>query len=115
MDAGAGEPNRVQAQVFIQAPADMGQAAQALRTLADELEQFAAGGGGGGHGAGRGARVAQPLGHHWPQPLVLPVEPEVIAAELGCDVPRGFVCPITQEVMRQPAPVPYTPRTRTTN
>ncbi|KAF6258170.1 hypothetical protein COO60DRAFT_1143533 [Scenedesmus sp. NREL 46B-D3] len=107
-DGGAGE-QRVQAQVFIQAPADMGQAAEALRSLADELEQLgvhppvdgwgtAALGGAGGR-----RRVRQLLGQHWPAPLVLPFESEQLQAELGLEVPRGFVCPITQDIMRLPA------------
>lgn len=92
-----GAENRVQAQVFIQAPADMGQAAEALRSLADELEQL------GMHPlglvAGRGgqrARGVQVLGQHWPAPLNLPFEAEDVQSELGVEVPRGFICPITQ-------------------
>lgn len=96
---------RVQAQVFIQAPADMGQAAEALRTLADELEQLGVHppvGGWGGGGVQR-RRVRQLMGQHWPVPLALPFDAETLQAELGQEVPRGFVCPITQDIMVLPA------------
>jgi hypothetical protein len=102
---GVREDQRVQAQVFIQAPADMGQAAEALRTLADELEQLGVNAplGGTSGGAVARRRVRQLLGQHWPAPLVLPFEAEQLQAELGLEVPRGFVCPITQDIMRLPA------------
>jgi hypothetical protein len=106
------DDQRVQAQVFIQAPADMGQAAEALRTLADELEQlgvhpplggWGVGAIGGGDGVGRSRRMRQLMGQHWPAPLVLPFDAEQLQSELGLEVPRGFVCPITQDIMRLPA------------
>uniref|UniRef100_A0A383VX39 U-box domain-containing protein n=1 Tax=Tetradesmus obliquus TaxID=3088 RepID=A0A383VX39_TETOB len=102
---GAPRDPRVQAQVFIQAPADMGQAAEALRTLADELEQLGVHppvGGWGGGGVQR-RRVRQLMGQHWPVPLALPFDAETLQAELGQEVPRGFVCPITQDIMQLPA------------
>jgi hypothetical protein len=104
------DDQRVQAQVFIQAPADMGQAAEALRTLADELEQLGVhppmGGWGAaaiGGGGSRSRRMRQLLGQHWPSPLALPFDAEQLQSELGLEVPRGFVCPITQDIMRLPA------------
>jgi hypothetical protein len=103
---GDGEDDqRVQAQVFIQAPADMGQAAEALRTLADELEQLGVHPPmvGWGSTAVQRRRVRQLMGQHWPAPLVLPFEAEQLQSELGLEVPRGFVCPITQDIMRLPA------------
>jgi len=99
-NGGGGGDQRVQAQVFIQAPGDMGQAAEALRTLADELEQLGVNPGGwfGGAGARRSGarRQLQALGSHWPSPLEVPFDVEDLQSELGLEVPRGFVCPITQ-------------------
>jgi hypothetical protein len=43
------------------------------------------------------------MGQHWPAPLVLPFDAEQLQSELGLEVPRGFVCPITQDIMRLPA------------
>lgn len=112
--AEGGQQNRVQAQVFLQAPGDIGQAAEALRNLADELENLAhqpfgfmgALGGLGNllypNSARRRARV-QMLGEHWPGPLTIPFDTEDVQSELGVEVPRGFICPITQDIMRLPA------------
>jgi len=36
----------------------------------------------------------------WPAPLVIP---EAVDDLSNADVPRGFICPITQSIMRQPA------------
>lgn len=102
-------PHHTTSQVFIQAPTDLDAAADALRRLADELDGVAwmpglAWLGAGGlmrRPGGRRPAVRQALGSHWPAPLTLGFEAEEV--EELCAVPRGFVCPITQTIMTQPA------------
>jgi hypothetical protein len=43
------------------------------------------------------------LGTHWPAPLELDFDIDDVRDELGIEVPRGFVCPLTLDIMKQPA------------
>ncbi|KAF8055582.1 hypothetical protein HT031_006701 [Scenedesmus sp. PABB004] len=102
--AAAAGNERVHAQVFIPAATDLPAAADALRALADDLEGLAGAGGAAlGWLAGGAPRPAAraALGEHWPPPLEVPFDVDELGP--GDAVPRGFICAITQDLMRQPA------------
>ena len=71
------------------------EAADAFRVLADQMEHYIPGG-----PLGNMLRHVKVLGGHWPAPLEIP---RVVEDLVPGQVPRGFVCPITQDIMKQPA------------
>ena len=105
----------MQAQLVIHAQqaafANVNHTADALRALADELENM--------DGPAQhhpqvpvfmGGRLLLPraprgprLGQHWPSPLQIGFDIDDVRDELGIEVPRGFICPLTLDIMKQPA------------
>jgi hypothetical protein len=93
------QPDAIHARVVIGGRVHPREAANALRVLADRMEYLQAtppvqelw------HSARR--TPVRVLGTHWPSPLRVP--PDLDLGE--CQVPRGFLCPITQDVMALPA------------
>lgn len=115
--AAVGRNFGMQAQLVIHAQqaafADVGHTADALRALADELENLDGGAGGLLHQQPMlmGGRLLLPrqqqrgprLGQHWPAALQIDFDIDDVRDELGMEVPRGFVCPLTLDIMKQPA------------